>query len=652
MESIVTTLTNLAHERLMSDLVRYGNIPSEAQSAALRSVLETYSRIALGELSGRWAHPLPTGAGKTRSIIAWLWAVNQLGLGDISVIVTASKVEALCTLRRDLIATGVPSERIGLVHSYKYDRAAARAFLEDGRELPPNYASAESTEDHESRPFLLCTHQRIRGTRGIEPFNVYKGSPRTLVIWDESLLASDTFAFADDIIASDIGAIAPLRAGWTPERDEAIAYLRGACEVIQREMELQRRDPERKPRSFKLGALSGEDVEKFKQSITGNSEAAERLRDLLDISQEDLRVLANVEQGGGVITFRVSVPRELENIVVLDASYPIRELAQLDPSVRQAGDAENLVSYERVVVHQLDHGSGKTSVNPEFDKPRGRNKIARELAEVIKGLPENEAILLFTFKPKGKTNHQRLLERELEGDGIDVDAKVLVNGELKPRFNWLTWGQETSLNSYAFCSNVFLVGILQLPIIEIGGSIAGQTGDLLRPITNAEIREVLQSEIAHMVYQALSRGSCRILQSGAASPMKVWLFHPEREDLQGRLAKVLPEVQWVKWEPVHLPNRKAEGKTEVLSTKIRAYLDQLQDTGVGAVSIRKLKVDLRIDAMPKMTSTRALQKAVESTGGLWVLHGRTVWQRGALQLSEFCGLFKADSRRHKDKPAA
>lgn len=630
MENIVTKLTNLAHERLMSDLVRYGNIPSEAQSAALRNVLESYSKIALGELSGRWAHPLPTGAGKTRSVVAWLWAVNQLGLEDVSVIVTASKVEALCTLRRDLIATGVPSARIGLVHSYKYDRAAARAFLEDGRELPHNYASAESTEDHESRPFLLCTHQRIRGTRGIEPFNVYKGSPRTLVIWDESLLASDTFAFADDIIASDIGAIAPLRAGWTPERDEAIAYLRGASEVIQREMELQRRDPERKPRSFKLGALPGEEIEKFKQAITGNSEAAERLRDLLDISQEDLRVLANVEQGGGVITFRVSVPRELENIVVLDASYPIRELAQLDPSVRQAGDAENLVSYERVVVHQLNHGSGRSSMEKEFSKRRGYNKVAREIAEVIKGIPDTEAVLLFTFKAKGRLNYQRLLERELESDGIDVDAQIMVNGELKPRLNWLHWGQETSLNAFSFCSNVILVGILQRSHIDIGSAIAGQAGNLLRPITNSEIREVLQSEVAHVVYQAMSRGSSRVLQEGAASPMRVWLFHPEREDLKGRLAKVLPGVQWVKWEPMYLPTKKTNKKAEPLAETIKTYLDEQLEKGAGYVSIKKMKLDLQLNEMNRKTVQRATKEAVKATCGKWLLSGKTIWQQPAL----------------------
>jgi hypothetical protein len=633
MESTLLKLTALAHERLIADLIKFGNVPSEAQSKALHNVLETYSRIALGELSGRWAHPLPTGTGKTRSIIAWVWAVTQLGLTEASTIITASKVEALCTLKRDLIGTGVPEQSIGLVHSFKYDKQAALNYLEGDRELPSGYASEPCTEDQsgdssrlENRPYLLCTHQRIRGKNGIEPFNVYNGKPRSLVIWDESLLASETFAFADDIIASDIGAIAPLRAGWTPERDEALEYLRTASDIIQNEMSLQKQDPERKPRSFKLGPLSGEDVEKYKQAMTGHTEAATRLRDLLDISQEDLRVLANVAQGGGVITFRVSVPKELSNIVVLDASFPIRELAKLDPSIKQADCADNIVTYESVTVYQMDHGSGRSTMEREFSRRRGYNKVAREVAEVIKGIPDNQAVLLFTFKMKGKLHYQRLLERELESNGIDIEAEILINGELKPRLNFLTWGQETSLNQYSFCSNVILVGLLQRSHIDIGSSIAGQTGDLLRPISNSEIREVLQSEIAHSAYQALSRGSSRVINAGKASPLNVWLFHPEREDLKGHMAKVLPGVTWKKWEPLYLPTHRSNQKAEPLAMTIKAYLDKLRDEGVEKVSLRQLKADLHLCENNRKTAQRATQKAVESTGGQWVLRGRTAWQ--------------------------
>lgn len=619
----------------MNDLRRFGNDPSDEQWVTLSKLLSCYTGIAFKQVSGRWAFPLPTGMGKTRSIVAWLWAVNKLGLNDISVIITASKVEALCRLKRDLLESGVAEQKIGLVHSYKHDPEMADAFRKGKREeLASGYASEETTEDFEARPFLLLTHQRIKGKNGIAEFNVYKGKPRNLVVWDESLIVSETFAFADDYLVSDIGAIAPLRGGWSPERDEALVYLRDACEKIKQEMDLQKNDPERKPRSFTLPALSGEQIETYKLAMIGPSEQATRLKDFLDISQEQLRVLANVKQGGGVITFRVSVPKELENIVVLDASYPIRELAQLDPSIRQADIPANIVSYDNVTVHQLDHASGRGAMEKEFDKKRGYNRVSREVAEVIKSIPEDEAVLLFTFKGKGRLDYRKLLERDLEAEGIDVDAEIEVNFgskiEVKPRFVFLSWGNETSLSQYAYCPNVILVGIIHRSHIDIGGAIVGQVGDLLKPVTNGEIDDAVQSEVAHAAYQALSRGSCRIMKGNRTRTMNVWLIHPAREHLRERLSQVMPGVNWVKWEPKFLPTLKPsrrDSKVDPLAQTVREYLNtKLNTEGHQKVSIRKLKEALQLVETPNKTVQRAIKKAVELTGGAWLLNGRTVWQ--------------------------
>ena len=52
-------------------------------------------------------------------------------------------VEELCTLKRELIAVGVPADRVGLRHGYEF----------------PNDAS-EPSEGHD-RQVLLVTHNRI-----------------------------------------------------------------------------------------------------------------------------------------------------------------------------------------------------------------------------------------------------------------------------------------------------------------------------------------------------------------------------------------------------------------------------------------------------------------------------------------------------------
>lgn len=638
-----TGLTELAGSKLKTDLHHFGNNPSDDQWAALSKVLSCYTQIALGNASGRWAFPLPTGMGKTRSIVAWLWAVNERGFSDhISVIFAASKVEALCRLKRDLIEAGISEDKIGLVHSYRFDEAMAEDYrVGKLEELSSGYASEPTTEDYESKPFLLITHQRIKGKKGISQYNVFRGNPRNLVIWDESLLSSETFAFEDDRIRASWAWLKEFDRVKSPQRDEALSYLKTAIDKIKQEIYTQQRDPVRRVRVFNLPDLNGDLIEKYKAAL-GSGEQANLLRDLLDVSQEQLRLLCNVEQGGGVITFRVSVPQELQNIVVLDASYPIRELAKLDPSITQADIAHDIVSYEDVTIHQLNHASGRGAMEKEFSKKRGYNPITREVADVIKCIPSDEAILIFTFKDYGGIKYRQRLERDFEDEDIDTKAKVDVNGELRPRVNFLTWGNETSLSQYSYCSNVILVGIIHRSHIDIGGAILGQTGDISRPVDNGEIRDVVQSEVSHAVYQAVSRGACRVIQGMKTRPMNVWLMHPEREGLKSRIDVVMTGVRWKKWEPRFLISEKTPRDTKVrlLAQNIKSHLDRNLNSDVAKVSFIKLKNDIagpagiKLKDISNSTVQRAIKLAIESAGGTFVIRGRTVWRAAALYFGE------------------
>ena len=58
------------------------------------------------------------------------------------------------------------------------------------------------------------------------------------------------------------------------------------------------------------------------------------LLQLLDIASYPLRVLPTGQ--GGVVWYRIGVPEEIKNVIVLDASQPIRRLVHLDPSIKDA----------------------------------------------------------------------------------------------------------------------------------------------------------------------------------------------------------------------------------------------------------------------------------------------------------------------------
>jgi hypothetical protein len=93
---------------------RYKLHLSNEHKAALQATLRCFSRITTGEERRRIAIPLQPGAGKTQSVVAFLHAVHSLGY-KFSITVTASRVEALCELYRDLIHPdlgGIPEAKV------------------------------------------------------------------------------------------------------------------------------------------------------------------------------------------------------------------------------------------------------------------------------------------------------------------------------------------------------------------------------------------------------------------------------------------------------------------------------------------------------------------------------------------------------------
>src|SRR5215831_7155386 len=109
-------LTEHAHQNLIASLERFGNKLNTEHKQALLILIGGMTRLAEGTLTGRWAYGLPTGTGKTRAIIEWATAVHALRL-PYTLAVSASRIEALCTLKRDMIHNGLPEELIGLLHN-------------------------------------------------------------------------------------------------------------------------------------------------------------------------------------------------------------------------------------------------------------------------------------------------------------------------------------------------------------------------------------------------------------------------------------------------------------------------------------------------------------------------------------------------------
>src|SRR5690606_16672659 len=157
-----------------------------------------------------------------------------------------------------------------------------------------------------------------------------------------------------------------------------------------------------------------------------------------------------------------------------------------------------------------------------------------------------KSILIFTFKARpNEVDIPETLRRDLSSAGVDVSGKTR---DGKNRINVLTWGDETSLNRFSHCEVVILAGLLHLPYLDVASKIVGQQDCLAASASQSQVEGVIDSEIAHSVYQAISRGACRVVENGQARAMDVYLLH-KKSRLRTTLQSIMPGLRWKPWIP-------------------------------------------------------------------------------------------------------
>jgi hypothetical protein len=326
------------------------------------------------------------------------------------------------------------------------------------------------------------------------------------------------------------------------------------------------------------------------------------------------------------------VPAELETIAILDASYPIRDLEKMDKSILLGGKfSQGMKRYEQVRIHHLKAPSGRDSMTKDFSNAGMENrKVSSEVCNLVAGIPGDEGVIIFTFKQsegtlgeKKKVDFKEQLRKDLTASGVDIRAKLQEGDSIVDRLIFLTWGQETSLSQYSYASHVVFAGVLHRGHLSLASSMVGQADDILSPITASDIKEVLTSEIAHSVYQAMSRGSCRRITGNQACKMDAWLIH-NSEDIRPRIEEVMPGVKWVPWKGKYLTSTHTQS---AISQTITNYLSQLPPS-LEKVSISSLKKVLALTKVPPTTFTRAMREALEDS---------SEWKMEKLSLVRYSG---------------
>ena len=560
------------------------------------------------------AFPLPTGMGKTSAVVAFIAALERLGY-EVPVSVAASKVEALCSINRELLAHGVNASHIGLKHSV--------------------LGASEPSTGNEPHLYQLVTHARVRSGNDFQLFGMFKGVPRALCLYDETLLRADCFAFNAMLFLAAHGALGALVEEQTSSHLNAVhAYLTQCTGVIREALRRLRVTQELAEHGIAVTLPQRDEatllawkklLAEFNSDLRSNVDI---LCQFLDVSQEDLLVLTT-QQGQGIVAVRQAVPSGLHNVMILDASTPIRELARLDPTITavETFNQVDLKSFENVEVHQLLASGGRSAVMKTYGTRRETSAVSLEVLDIIKReLREDPSrcFLVFSFVARASLDVCAQLKTDLRRAGINLDART---PDGKDQFNFLTWGSHEGINGYEHCQTVILAGVLHRAHIDVAAAIKGQQAHLQAATPSKLVRHIVESEVAHCVYQAASRGSCRRVNNGKALPMRLHLIH-RSVTLKTVLDKVMAGAVWSYPEPKHLKKAAADGVVAATLGRLLDHLRSLSDecTRLSTSSIKKA-MGLAQDAGSSRAFTRAVGLLDLSEHG-WTLNGRSLL-RGA-----------------------
>lgn len=615
-------LTNTAFDIAMTLLTDNRNKPHENQRKALRAILDAMTHMAQGSLRGRWAFGLQTGLGKTTCAMSWVTALARLKLaGEVSAVIAALDVESLCESLDMLEKLKVDKDQVGLLHCKP-----------DARYQP--------TPNAIHKPILFLCHARVNKDH-LDQFK-YGGELRDLLIYDESLVTTTSSTCAATTLYDIAGGFANQcrhDEGQQKKYGELSAWLTDCSEAVAAELRRMKDIPVTQS-VMRLPARSPETLEQFIE-LVGGKRGNETVTNLVQLCPAPVKV--SNYQNKGVVGFQVSVPQELKNMIILDASHPIRDLVRDDtsvldaeehlPSVKSLGfTLASLKLYTGTTVYQMSAGGGKDSMRKSFKQTLAKQRrICQEVIDVLRHIPKDESTLIMAFKPvyekTGAVNFVKTLTGDITAAGVvtmhEQDSLEIARTTEKPRVSITTWGLHKGTNRHKHCQNLIMVGILHRHPMDLLGVTVGHKNDLNHEPTWQRLKDLQLSEVAHDAFQAIGRIQCRTVVDGVALPVKVWLIH-YGNGLRERLAPVMQGAVWTKWKTKYevIPVDKELGKIQQAATAISAYLDKLASDRTWRVSSQEIRKTIpACGRLHPNTLTLSIEEAL-TLNKSWLRQGR------------------------------
>mgnify|MGYP003110234953 CR=1 FL=1 len=591
---------------------------------------------AFGDTHGRFVAPLPTGSGKTTAIVAWVAELVSTWDEEVPICVSMFTVEALCRLYRALLTAGLTSDQVGLIHSQE-DSASEQSLEKD-----------KDTGVFPYRQVVLVSHSRLRDGDLSKFFHV-GSQPRALTIFDESLVTTESKSIEAIHLNAAHGAIANV------SQELNLSDLPDYLDEFSRWYSNALSGPKSGAVTFRLPDLTAQQSRVVRQQFaifekhaSASGQQRDAVTQAISLTGQTGRL---IQDGKARLVFPTpNFPDEIENMLILDASYLMKLAERADETIQSGEEAlrkltddqvnlSGFKAYENVTIKCLPVPSGRDAIRGDLNE--GPKDILGEVIECVRKIPGSECVLIVTFKNLGHADlsgSEHLLKL-LAKAGIDAEEPAPGKSLDQRRINVLTWGQEASLNDFGFCQHVILYGMNHQNSAVLAGLYLGARRDIKANYSPANLAAHKCAEVAQSAFQALSRGSCRLMTNGQAHRMTGYVMSKSQQQLDF-LSRLMPGAKFEEWSAVNLHDE-VERDREVLRVRqlMQCYFDD-QFRNDAPMKISGVKLNKLIQPQ-EGTSRKTIQRRIKAAmeGMLWYQQEKSYYAldlRG-IEAQEFMG---------------
>lgn len=491
---MTSDLARRAYDHLAETLP---NKPLSDHEAALRALLGAFSDGLEGKLEhGLHLASLDPGMGKSMAVSSFLTTWCDLGLQPTGSVLIA--VASYAEIHAYIERLGSLADRIGVFVSERAEK--------DFQSL---------VTDPQDAPILFTTQQMIKSRSRRTLFKScpefhHRGSPRSLLIWDESMDPGDWKVVRLDEVHALPRAV----------RSRSKPLLE-AVQHFQRQLAEAHAGPIDVPEELKAPI-----------SFVGlDRETGATLRSLQSMAGQQA-YLHHQEDGDHILTFEgATLPDDFSPVVLLDASGRVRETYRLWEKHR--GGLHRLPAaprdYSNLTVHVWQRASGKL----ELLKEESRYDIAREIVALINSRKTDEWLIV----------HDKARDDLFE----NVRGRLKHGGhpEMVRHVRGLTWGRHKADNSFRQIRNVILVGQTHYPPGAYVALAYAAMGRPPRSPSELDMAALRWGELQHQVLQAVCRGAVR---NGGSEPCNAYVICMPSSQAKDRLRETFPGATVVDWK--------------------------------------------------------------------------------------------------------